>query len=266
MPDQSQPIQPVSRPVDSSRQSSVDRVEPPKRDEDRFREVMAKREKKDDPNKSGVENIDEEEGSESIFSISNKLARAKKPIKSGDDSSADLSSFEEQESDKIKAKKVDLSQETRADLAQVNPLGTASAGPVEAVDEAKAIPKTDIAALVRQMVDKLNTMTTKSETVTTLTLRFPPLFDGAVLKISEFSSAKGEFNISFEGLNPMAKRLTDLEASQVALRQSLEERGFVLHIIRTNTEIEPPTEAQSSPFAQQERQGGSQQQDDQDQG
>lgn len=265
MPDQSQSVQPISSPEDPSRKRSpFDRVEPPKKDQDRFREVLRDKEERSTLSRGRLDEVEEGEAGESIFALSGKLSKTKKLKDESEDGSGGgfLSSGEDE---KFK-KKIDLSQETRADLAQVNPFGGVNPHAVEAAEEAEPLSKTDIAEIVRQMIDKMVTMANKNETVTTLTLKQPPLFDGALIKIFGFNHAKGEFNVSFEGLNPLAKQLTDQQSSQLALKQTLEERGYVLHIIRTNTEIEPPIETQSSPFAQQERQGQQQDQEESQEG
>jgi hypothetical protein len=77
------------------------------------------------------------------------------------------------------------------------------------------------------------------KTETTLALKHPPLFAGANLTVTAFKSAKGEFNITFENLTPHAKQLIDLAENQNILRNSLEQKGYMVHIVvATTTTIE----------------------------
>lgn len=99
-------------------------------------------------------------------------------------------------------------------------------------------PTTNIQEIINQMVDAVQEMKSKGQSDTIITLKQPPLFAGTTLVVTSFDSAKGEFNISFQGLSQTAKNLLDMGANQTSLKLALEERGYAVHIITTTTEIE----------------------------
>ncbi len=257
MVDQSQfSIGPDKTPTSSDRKSDIQRKEPPKEDKNRFREVLRDRDR--DEREALIEESEGEVEKESIFSMSSK--RKDKP-------GASKRALVEDADSGLAEGKVDLSQETRPDLAQVNPVAglKTEVQNVGGKGEAIAAQRSDLQELVDQLVDKLTIMKTSNDAETSLTLKHPPLFKGAIIKVTEFDHARGEFNLSIENLSLPAKQLTDLEASRLALKQTLEEKGYMLHIVRTNTEVEAPMEAREA-FARgdQEQQGQDQEQNQPD--
>lgn len=131
--------------------------------------------------------------------------------------------------------------QTQPDLSYVNPL----AGPLEAaqstasVAEVKPTPRAPyIKELVTQLIDKLYTVQTEGKMETVVTIKHPPMFEGANLVVTSFNSANKEFNIAFENLSPQAKHLLDLQQNRNDLKLALEEKGYGIHIIVTTTEIE----------------------------
>lgn len=162
--------------------------------------------------------------------------------------------------------KAQFSQE-QPDIAYVNPMNVGQTLiRTEAPKERSSITIEQIQALVKQMVDKVQTMTQKGETDTTIVLKHPPILEGANLIIRSFDSARGEFNIAFENLTAFAKNMLDMQGTQDALKTALDNKGYVLHIVTTTTEIETPIIEEEGQAAFQAREEKEEQQQQQDQG
>lgn len=97
-----------------------------------------------------------------------------------------------------------------------------------------------IEELIRKIVDEVTVMKVEGKTETTLTLKHPSMFSGAQVTITEFDSAKKELNIKFEGLTQQAHEIISLQANREALRSALQQKGYNVHIVTANTEIEQP--------------------------
>lgn len=157
----------------------------------------------------------------------------------------------------------------RQDLAFVNPLTTqmdqkdinANVGKVESV----AGLNTDLQTLVEKMMDKLVVMQTNGQTDTFIALGKDAqagIFQGAHIILSEFDSARGEFNVRFENLTNAAQQLLVLRENQDSLRMALDQKGFVAHIIVATTQTETPNfSSQATP--QKDQQQGNPEQDPQ---
>lgn len=126
------------------------------------------------------------------------------------------------------------------DLSYVNPLGlaTQASNSIADVQTKRTISASHIQEIIEQMVNSLKTVHDSGKTETLITLKHPPIFEGANIILSAYDSAKGEFNIAFENLTQAAKQLLDLRANQESLRQALEQRGYAVHIVVTTTLIE----------------------------
>lgn len=98
------------------------------------------------------------------------------------------------------------------------------------LEEAKAA-RESLIELFKQAVDALTTMVSKTQTNTVVTIKHPPIFDGASLVVTEFSSAKKEYNITFGNLSPEARRLLETMGSEQQLRQTLIDKGYTLHMM-----------------------------------
>jgi hypothetical protein len=106
--------------------------------------------------------------------------------------------------------------------------------------------------VIRQAADALATFITKQETSTVVTIRQPPIFEGATLTVTEYSSAPRQFNITFANLSPEAQRMVESMANQQQLKQALVERGYTVQ----NVFIEATPGAISPPSAGMPGQGG----------
>ncbi len=97
--------------------------------------------------------------------------------------------------------------------------------------------------VIRQATDAITTFVTKHEVRTMITIKHPPLFEGATLTITEYSSAPQQFNITFENLSPDAQRVVEAVANQQQLKQTLIERGYTIQNVFVIATPQQPTVA-----------------------
>lgn len=105
--------------------------------------------------------------------------------------------------------------------------------------------------LLLQLADELaasmKVMQAQDRTETSITLKHPPIFSGVSLIVTEFQSAKKDFNLTFFNLtNPEARALIEMKQNQEALRMALNDRGYNLQMIT----IEPKMEVKVSQLAE----------------
>lgn len=130
------------------------------------------------------------------------------------------------------------------DLTTVNPMAGIQTNAIEASGNVTTPLRTqtvELQDLIDQMVEQLTIVSdpNSGKTETTISLKNPPIFEGANLTVTAFKSAKGEFNITFENLTQHAKAMIDLTENQNVLRNSLEQKGYMVHIvIATTTPVE----------------------------
>lgn len=143
------------------------------------------------------------------------------------------------------------------DLSYVAPVGNPPLASPAASQIAEVAPTPRapyIQQIVNQMIDKLYVVQTTDKTETIITLKHPPIFEGANLIVTSFDTAKKEFNLAFENLTPAAKHLLDLQQNRNDLKLALEEKGYAVHIVITTTQIEHPVLDQGT-LAQNDRWG-----------
>lgn len=159
--------------------------------------------------------------------------------------------------------------QSQPDLSSINPnafANTANLAELNLPTEGREVTTGHLKEMIDQIVDKIYTLKKEGMTETVMTLRHPPLFAGANLKVTAFDTARGEFNVTFSELSSVAKDLLDMQQAQLSLKRALEERGYTVHIMITTTETEQKLstyEAQSQKDKNREREG--QQQQDQQQ-
>ncbi len=85
--------------------------------------------------------------------------------------------------------------------------------------------------IIDALTDQIVSARTKELSTTEITLKYPPIFEGAKITIQEFSSAQNEFNISFSSLSPDAKRLIESQSNQGLLQSKLLEQGYTLRMV-----------------------------------
>ncbi|KAF3362303.1 hypothetical protein PHSC3_001132 [Chlamydiales bacterium STE3] len=131
----------------------------------------------------------------------------------------------------------------RHDLSTVNPLSAHSSmtNPINLNTSLK--PQAPVAQVqnLQEVFDRIAkeaySLETSGKTETVVTLK-GSLFDQSRLILSEFDSAKGEFNITIDNLTQAAKNALDM--NQSALIDNLSKKGYMVHIMTTTTTIETP--------------------------
>jgi hypothetical protein len=129
----------------------------------------------------------------------------------------------------------------------VNPMGDAK--------QAEAPrPATQLKELVDQIVKEMYVVKTGDVTDTVITIRHPPMFEGAQIKVTSFESARGEFNIAFENLSQQAKEILDSRVNRESLLLALNKEGYNVHIMTTSTQAAGPLYTAQAEQRDQERQ------------
>ena len=85
--------------------------------------------------------------------------------------------------------------------------------------------------LITQAAEAIATFVSKDVTSTVVTIRQPPIFEGATLTVTEYSTAPQQFNITFGNLSPEARRMIESVANQQQLKQALIDRGYTIQNI-----------------------------------
>lgn len=127
----------------------------------------------------------------------------------------------------------------QADLARINFQGASQPADISLnlgmKSEAPLPPVKSIQELINLMVKEAQSMEADGKTDTTITLKHPPIFEGAQLVVTSFNSARGEFNISFENLTQAAQQLVNAEHNKASLLNALEQKGYHVHIVTAST-------------------------------
>lgn len=104
-----------------------------------------------------------------------------------------------------------------------------------------------IVALVEQIASAIRTIETKDIKFTEIKLKQPPVFEGATLTVTSYSSATKEYNITFSDLSPDARRLIEVKSNEDLLRASLIEKGYTLRQVTIEAmNLSSPTTADTS--------------------
>ena len=92
--------------------------------------------------------------------------------------------------------------------------------------------------LAQAMVEKIQLIQAPGRTDTTLQLKYPPLFEGVKIHISEYETSQKQLNITFSDLtNPTARALIEQKDNQLQLQQQLIDRGYTLQTITIEQKI-----------------------------
>jgi hypothetical protein len=149
--------------------------------------------------------------------------------------------------------RLEFMSHTKVDTGLSESQKKAAPTPVQAFSEApqtvvasKAEPgvsdtRATLLEIIKQTIDALSILKTKEESTITVSIKNPPMFAGATIKIVESTSAKNEFNITFDNLTPEARRIIETQANQVHLQQALVEKGYTLRnvVIAPEVKFEP---------------------------
>ncbi len=104
-----------------------------------------------------------------------------------------------------------------------------------------------LVALVEQIASAIRTIETKDIKFTEIKLKQPPVFEGATLTVTSYSSATKEYNITFSDLSPDARRLIEVKSNEDLLRASLIEKGYTLRQVTIEAmNLSSPTTADTS--------------------
>lgn len=227
------------------------KAHPPGRD---FKKVLSKEkdsQHQGEKKKKGVGDEDLGQIADATKQPQDKVARKRENI-SLFDLSADAAAKEKEPKQVAQADEAKVSTlfaQEQPDRAGVNP----AAAPVSSLFEISSTQAAEkpapiaprIQEIVEQLVARLQVAETAGQTDTTVVLKHPPLLRGANVVITEFDTAKGEFNIKFENLTQAAKELLDIRENQENLRLALDQKGYKVHIMVTTTEKETPLVAET---------------------
>lgn len=114
--------------------------------------------------------------------------------------------------------------------------------------------------LAARLIDEINIVKQNGRTDTTIHLKNAGIFTDAQVTLTEFDTAKNEFNIRFENLSRQAHEILSMHTNRESLRVALEQKGYNVHIITANTQIE---QAEHVYQPHQDRREGDRQQDQQ---
>lgn len=120
-------------------------------------------------------------------------------------------------------------------------------------EEAPKTPRASIAELIRQTAEAITTFVTKNEIQTVVTIKYPPIFEGATLTVTEYSSAPRQFNVTFANLSPDARRMLEVIANQQQIKQALIDRGYTVQNIFIEAGPRPVTRPAAIERAGEER-------------
>jgi hypothetical protein len=95
-----------------------------------------------------------------------------------------------------------------------------------------------IREIAAQIVERIQVMKRDDLTTTLVTLRHPPILEGATISLTTSDHAKREFNISFANLSPEAKLFIDRKLNEDSLTATLERKGIIVHMLTTTTQPE----------------------------
>lgn len=130
--------------------------------------------------------------------------------------------------------------ESQPDISYINPNQTLTpVNPINLVANDKIEQTAPVASpiqdIVVELIDKLTIIQTKGQTDTVVTLNSPGIFKGAIVVMSEFDTANGQLNLTFENLTSQAKNLLDSLPNRDALLTILSEKGYMVQSFVTTT-------------------------------
>lgn len=116
---------------------------------------------------------------------------------------------------------------------QITPVEKSAVQGVSA--KAAAAPQHDLQQIIDHVVKTIALLQSQNQTDVVVTLRNPPIMEGAQLVLSSFSGASKEFNIAFYNLTQAAQQfLTQIHAEASIKRTLLERNEFLVHMFITS--------------------------------
>ena len=244
--------------------TSVSRSDGPPKSDKNFKKVMDNKSDESDKAENTKTEADaseveaaEQKTPKSIFDIQKKnpkLADLKKKGLSGIELKAEASATKANRNDKDDPSVANpIGKETN--IAFTNPFATPVQGVASVnIGSTPAVqPTSNVSEIINSLVSTVTETITGDRTDTTITLKNPPMFEGAQLTVTEYGSAKGEFNISFQNLNNEARNLIDM--NEKSLKTSLEQKGYAVHIVTTENKIEQSIASNASQTGEERGQG-----------
>jgi hypothetical protein len=87
------------------------------------------------------------------------------------------------------------------------------------------------------MVEAITTVANKETTTTTINLKYPPLFEGVSIEITQYSQSPKDLNVTFHNLTPDARVLIEMGDNQAMLRQNLIDKGYTLQLLTIESDV-----------------------------
>lgn len=174
----------------------------------------------------------------------------------------DITSVKKEDSSKAKPTASAFAQEN-TDLSYINPNAPLAAfrsheSPQTGTGTPQMSKAETIQKVIDQIVQAIDSIRTTDKTDTVVTLKQPPILEGAHIVITNYKHANNEFNIAFTNLTTVGKTFLDQRLHNDALTIALEQKGLTVHMITTTTLNELPqviaSESQSD-SRNRERQG-----------
>jgi len=227
MPD----ITPIKFPEDDASIKGPTKSSKPKKN---FEKVMRKEERKDKKHQGDDKNVKEKKDAEKTH-ISTEFVK-EEPSSIFDLAATPAKSNEKKEPIPLQKEDMPISE-----LKEEPKIAMSSPQPPPTIEQAttpQVKMEPQMQEMVQQIAKEMQSIKTGTQTETLITLKSEGLFAGARVAISSFETAKGEFNITFENLTQEAQAL--LLTKSELLRDALQQKGFVIHMITPTTqEIHP---------------------------
>ena len=102
------------------------------------------------------------------------------------------------------------------------------------------LSQADRIALIEQIASQIVTVTTKDLRETIIDIKYPPLFAGSRLTVSQYQQAPGEFNLTFENLSPQARKVLESELQQNTLQHALLDKGYKIQVVQIQIPEQKP--------------------------
>lgn len=128
--------------------------------------------------------------------------------------------------------------ETRHINIEVAPTIQTASSQTGMTDTQPPLPHQTTEELASQIISQIQVLTTKDEMRTTVTLKNPPVLEGATITLTASNNAKSEFNISIANLSDKGKEMLDLHLKENSLIDNLSKKGVTVHTLTTSTQPE----------------------------
>ena len=104
--------------------------------------------------------------------------------------------------------------------------------------------------VISKVVEAIQVIEKSGLTETVVSLRYPPILEGATLTLSTNGDANKAFGIAFSSLTEAGKAFLDMRVTKDSLTHALEQQGFVVNSLTTTTLKEITINADPTPWDQ----------------